>query len=82
MLRVCAVWLARVLCSMFSIEADLLTPTFKLKRPQLQKLYQKEVGTGLIIHGAHMGSADVTMYAFLSLCTHHSALPQTSRCGL
>ena len=27
----------------FSIEADLMTPTFKLKRPQLQKKYQSEI---------------------------------------
>ena len=27
----------------FSIEDDLLTPTFKLKRPQLQKKFQKEI---------------------------------------
>ena len=27
----------------FSIEEDLLTPTFKLKRPQLQKKFQKEI---------------------------------------
>ena len=25
----------------FAVEDDLLTPTFKLKRPQLQKKYQK-----------------------------------------
>ena len=28
---------------MFSIENDLLTPTFKYKRPQLQKRYQKDI---------------------------------------
>jgi long-chain acyl-CoA synthetase len=28
---------------MFSIEDDLLTPTFKLKRPQLQKKYQAHI---------------------------------------
>lgn len=27
----------------FSVEADLMTPSFKLKRPQLQKRYQKEI---------------------------------------
>jgi long-chain acyl-CoA synthetase len=27
----------------FSIEDDLMTPTFKLKRPQLQKKYQSEI---------------------------------------
>jgi long-chain acyl-CoA synthetase len=27
----------------FSVEADLLTPSFKYKRPQLQKRYQKEI---------------------------------------
>lgn len=30
-------------CRPFSIEEDLLTPTFKFKRPQLQRKYQKEV---------------------------------------
>jgi len=29
--------------NMFSIEDDLLTPTFKLKRPQLQKKYQAHI---------------------------------------
>jgi long-chain acyl-CoA synthetase len=28
---------------LFSVENDLLTPSFKLKRPQLQKKYQKEI---------------------------------------
>ena len=28
---------------LFDVEKDLLTPTFKLKRPQLQKYYQKEI---------------------------------------
>lgn len=28
---------------LFSVENDLLTPTFKLKRPQLQKKYQGEI---------------------------------------
>ena len=27
----------------WSVEKDLLTPTFKTKRPQLQKYYQKEI---------------------------------------
>lgn len=27
--------------TMFSVEDELLTPTFKLKRPQLQQKYQK-----------------------------------------
>jgi long-chain acyl-CoA synthetase len=27
----------------FSVEADLMTPSFKLKRPQLQKRYQTEI---------------------------------------
>jgi len=27
----------------FSVDNELLTPTFKLKRPQLQKKYQKEI---------------------------------------
>lgn len=27
----------------FSVENDLLTPTFKFKRPQLQKRFQKEI---------------------------------------
>jgi len=27
----------------FSVEADLMTPTFKLKRPQLKKRYQAEI---------------------------------------
>ena len=27
----------------FSVDNDLLTPTFKLKRPQLQKRYQDEI---------------------------------------
>ena len=27
----------------FSIEDDLLTPTFKFKRPQLQKKFQKDI---------------------------------------
>jgi long-chain acyl-CoA synthetase len=28
---------------LFSVENDLLTPSFKLKRPQLQKRYQAEI---------------------------------------
>jgi long-chain acyl-CoA synthetase len=28
---------------MFAVENDLLTPTFKLKRPQLQKRYQADI---------------------------------------
>ena len=28
----------------FSVEGNLLTPTFKLKRPQLQKHYQGAIG--------------------------------------
>lgn len=28
---------------LFSVENDLLTPTFKLKRPQLQKRYQADI---------------------------------------
>jgi hypothetical protein len=31
---------------MWGIEADLLTPTFKLKRPQLLKKYQAQVRLG------------------------------------
>ncbi len=27
----------------FAIEEDLMTPTFKLKRPQLQRKYQEEI---------------------------------------
>jgi len=27
----------------FSVEADLMTPSFKLKRPQLQRRYQREI---------------------------------------
>ena len=29
--------------ALFSVENELLTPTFKLKRPQLQKKYQGEI---------------------------------------
>jgi len=29
----------------FTIENDCLTPTFKLKRPQLQKRYQAQINT-------------------------------------
>ncbi len=28
---------------LFSVDNELLTPTFKLKRPQLQKKYQPEI---------------------------------------
>jgi len=30
-------------CEPFDVDKDLLTPTFKMKRPQLQKYYQKEI---------------------------------------
>jgi long-chain acyl-CoA synthetase len=40
----------------FSIEEDLLTPTFKLKRPQLQKKYQAKIdGLYDIINGRAWG---------------------------
>lgn len=44
----------------WTIEADLLTPTFKLKRPQLQKKYQAQVSIARL----------VTVYLCLLLYMH------------
>ena len=44
-LFVCVYNLACPVPQGFTIENDCLTPTFKLKRPQLQKRYQAQINT-------------------------------------
>lgn len=47
-------------CEQFTVENDLLTPTFKLKRPQLQRQYQSEINA---MYAALRGDSCVSSYA-------------------
>ena len=62
----------------FSIENDCLTPTFKLKRPQLLKRYQTEIDAMYITLGVRQASARtqaaLRMGVSASLCVFSSVV--------
>lgn len=63
--HMCVRMCARVSCpsaepEVFSVENDLITPTFKYKRPQLQRRYEVEIDA---MYKALRGNSNVSSYA-------------------
>jgi hypothetical protein len=61
----------------FTVENDLITPTFKLKRPQLQRLYQAQVDK---LYASLRGDSRFSSYA-PSLTASRAASRNVSSAG-